>query len=91
MEKHLQWLGWKVKDKVSGFTGIVSTIGVDLYGCVQAAVDPQVVTDKDGVQKKEQGHWFDVTRLDKVGSKPVMQRVLPREDNPPGGCEKPAR
>lgn len=91
MEKHLHWLGWKVKDKVSGWTGVVATIGIDLYGCVQAIVDPPVVTDKDGIQKKEHGHWFDLTRLEKIGTEPVMQRILPREDDVPGGYDKPTR
>lgn len=91
MEKHLHWLGWRVKDKVSGFTGVCETIGIDLYGCIQGIVGPPVVTDKDGVQKKETGHWFDLTRLEKVGTEPVMQRIEPRKDDAPGGYDKPTR
>lgn len=32
VEKHLELLGMKVKDKVSGFEGVVSTLSFDLYG-----------------------------------------------------------
>ena len=92
MENHLHWLGWKVRDKVTGFEGVVATVGVDLYGCVQAAVTPPATIEKSsGVQKMEHGHWFDLTRLEKVGKKPVMARVMPREHDAPGGYDKPTQ
>lgn len=31
MEQHYSLLGWKVKDKVTDFTGVVSHVGLDLY------------------------------------------------------------
>jgi len=46
VKKHLSLLGLKVKDKVTGYTGVVASIGFDLYGCVQAIVNPGM--DKDG-------------------------------------------
>ena len=33
---HLELLGQKVEDKVTGFRGVVTTISFDLYGCIQA-------------------------------------------------------
>lgn len=91
MDKHLHWLGWSVKDKVSGFTGVVATIGQDLYGCIQAIVMAPVVKDKDGIQKVGDGHWFDLTRLEKIGDQPIMIPVRPRDVDAPGGYDKPTR
>ena len=68
IEKHLEMLGLKAEDKVTGFTGIVSTIGFDLYGCIQGWLTP--IMDKDG--KTPEGQWFDVTRLRLLAEKSVM-------------------
>jgi len=45
VERHVSQLGLKVKDRVTGFEGVVSTMSFDLYGCIQAAVTPAA---KDG-------------------------------------------
>lgn len=68
IKKHIDLLGHKVKDKVTGITGTVETISFDLYGCIQA--DLHVGIDKDG--KRIPSPWLDVTRL-KILSK---QRVM---------------
>lgn len=92
MQKHLDWLGWKVRDKATGFTGIVSTVGFDLYGCIQGIVVPEVVVDKaSGAQKPGEAQWFDLTRLEKVSKKRVMEPIAPREESAPGGYDKPTR
>jgi hypothetical protein len=92
MDKHLDWLGWKVRDKVTGFTGVVSHIGIDLYGCVQGTVTPETVVEKNGLQKMEDSRWFDLTRLDKVGKKRVMEPVPIKGDLSVAGCfDKPAK
>lgn len=70
LKKHLDMLGMRVEDRVSGFKGIVTSIGFDLYGCIQAVVNPGV--DKDG--KPAESHWFDVGRLTLMNNKPVMPR-----------------
>ena len=80
MQQHLHLLGWSVKDRVTGFTGVVTHVGVDLFGCVQAIVHPAVVREKNGVQKCEDSKWFDVARLDKVGRSPVMKPVPVKGD-----------
>ena len=69
VHKHLCLLGLKVKDKVSGFEGVVQSISFDLFGCIQADVRAACV-DKDG--KLKDGYWFDVTRLHVLSRKPVM-------------------
>jgi hypothetical protein len=68
IKKHLYLLGYEVKDKVTGFTGVAESISFDLYGCIQAAIRPPM--DKDG--KIPDGRWFDVSRLVVKSKKPVM-------------------
>jgi hypothetical protein len=69
IKQHLDLLGLKVQDKVTGFKGVVSSISFDLYGCVQAIVTPE--TDTIG-KLLDQG-WFDVSRLTVLDQRPVMQ------------------
>ena len=64
---HLALLGKKVKDKVTGVKGVVTSMSFDLYGCVQAIVVP---TTKDNTVAN--GSWFDVTRLTVTSKNPVM-------------------
>lgn len=70
IEKHLNLLGFKVEDKVTGFKGVVASVSFDLYGCVQAIVNPGV--DKDG--KTRDQCWFDIARLTVTSKAPVMDR-----------------
>lgn len=93
MEKHLGLLGWKVKDKVTGFVGVVTHVGLDLYGCVQAIVCPAVVCESGGAQKLEGGTWFDVARLDVQGAKRVMNPIAMKGDQVVAGADpyKPAK
>jgi hypothetical protein len=67
MESHLELLGRRAEDKITGFKGVVSSISFDLYGCVQAWLTQPI--GKDG--KQPDGAWFDVKRLTKL-SRPVM-------------------
>lgn len=53
-------LGYKVKDRITGFTGVVTGQVKYISGCNQALVVPAV--DKDG--KLVEGQWFDEQRLD---------------------------
>lgn len=68
VKKHLELLGLKVKDKVTGFKGVVDTMSFDLFGCIQAGVNPGL--DKKGDQKD--CRWFDVSRLTVTSTSPVM-------------------
>ena len=65
--KHMEILGFKATDKVTGFKGVITSLCFDLYGCVQAAVTPEATGST-----LEGGLWFDVTRLDIKSNKPVM-------------------
>ena len=90
MKKHMALLGKKVSDKITGTEGVVTSIGFDLYGCVQAIVNPG--NDKDG--KARDSLWFDVGRLNVLSDMPVME--VPNFDYGPvaegrkGPAEKPS-
>lgn len=70
IKKHLNKLGYKAKDKVTGFEGVITSVSFDLFGCVQALVDPGM--DKDG-KRKEQA-FMDIARLEILGKAPVMEQ-----------------
>ena len=60
--KHLQLLGNKVTDTITGYTGVVVSVSYDITGCVQALVRPQVVDT--GEMKYPESAWLDVQRLE---------------------------
>lgn len=67
-EKHIDLLGYRAKDKITGYEGVIDSVSFELYGCVHASVKPPL--NKDG--KVENGLWFDVTRLEVDKSSRVM-------------------
>lgn len=69
IKKHLDLLGLSVKDRVTEFEGVVTSISFDLYGCIQADVRPVGKTPEG---KLIQGYWFDVNRLAILDESPVM-------------------
>lgn len=73
-------MGDKVKDTLSGFTGVVLARSEHMTGCNQLYILP--VSDKDNDMKD--GHWFDVERIEKL--KAAVIEVKPRltgRDVPP--------
>lgn len=69
-EKHIELLGLKAKDKITGLEGVIDSVCFDLYGCIQASVKP-VKLDDEG--KIRDGYWVDVTRLEIKSGKRVME------------------
>lgn len=70
VHKHLDILGKRVKDKVTGFSGVATSCAFDLYGCVQVIINPGLGGDgKLGDQT-----WFDIARLEVLDHTPVMIR-----------------
>jgi hypothetical protein len=62
-------LGKKARDRISGMTGVVSSIGFELCDSnMRAAISPPV--DKDG--KHVDGRWMSATRIEVVGDEQVM-------------------
>ena len=68
LNKHLSKLGHRAKDRVTGATGVVTSVSFDLYGCIQVVLNPGL--DKDG-KPRDQG-WYDIARLEITSDKPVM-------------------
>ena len=66
IKRHLDSLGFVVRDKVTEFEGVVTTLSFDLYGCIQV-----VVTPPTGSSEKE-AKWFDISRLEFISEEPVM-------------------
>jgi hypothetical protein len=87
--EHFSLLGFKVRDVVTGFEGVVESICLDLYGCVQAVVRAPVTEKGELVD----GRWFDVKRLTALSAEPVMAvpafEIIPATEIG-GGVEKPA-
>jgi hypothetical protein len=71
IEEHLNLLGWEVADRVTGYSGVVTSVSFDLYGCIQAVVQPP----HDSVLgNTPDGRWFDVSRLQVL---PDRLRIMP--------------
>ena len=69
VKKHLDLLGHKCVDRVTGLSGVITSVTFDLYGCIQALVSPGI---KEGEVKPAESWWLDVTRLDITSDAPVM-------------------
>lgn len=86
IEQHLKLLGTVMRDRVTGITGMVSSVCFDAYGCVQAILSPRA---KDGAPRDS--HWFDVKRLEFAGKR--IMEAPPHFVTPPGkeigAAEKP--
>ncbi len=67
---HFSLLGMKAVDKVTGFKGVITSLSFDLYGCITVAINPPI---QKGSDKVPNGHWFDITRLQIKGRKPVVE------------------
>jgi hypothetical protein len=86
MKENLKLLGFKAKDVVTGFTGVVTSISFDLYGCVQALLAPECKEGKEGKEYPE-SRWFDLKRMKALSTSPVME--VPSFANVPGGESLP--
>lgn len=72
-------LGDKVKDKVTGVTGIVMTLSSHLTGCDTAWVQPGIITPEG---KLSECLCFDITRLEILQARCV---VIDTSRSKPGG------
>jgi len=61
-------LGLRVRDKLTGFKGVVTTVGFDLYGCIEALVTPAIAEGGRVIESR----WFGVERLSVESTTPVM-------------------
>jgi hypothetical protein len=92
LKQHVDILGLRVKDKVTGFAGVASSVSFDLYGCVQVVVTPPAKADES-----KGGHYFDIQRLEVTDTTRVMpvpsfaNLATPEGVHQHGPAEKPAR
>ena len=70
IKKHIDLLGYKAIDKVTGFSGVITSVCFDLYGCIQACITPKAGSENG---EYKYGNWFDVTRLEIDLTKRVME------------------
>jgi len=75
---YFELLGRIAKDRVTHFEGTVTNLTFDLYGCIQAAIQPKV--DKDN--KFPDGRWLDVHRLEPCGETRTMSVPVFSPDTP---------
>ena len=62
---HINLLGQKVRCKTTGISGVVTSVSFDLYGCIQAVVQPPANADNT----VPAGVWCDVNRLEISGGR----------------------
>lgn len=91
INSHVNLLGLKAKDKVTGFTGVIEIVYFDLYGCIQVVLRPPV-NDKG---ESPDGKWFDASRMEIISNERVMKmpdydKGYVAEGNK-GPAEKPSR
>lgn len=83
ISKHIALLGYTATDKVSGFTGMITSVCFDLYGCAQALVTPRLTNDG----KFADSAWLDPVRLDISDVPPSVP--LPDFEYEHGPADKP--
>ena len=82
LEKHLDLLGRKVEDRITGAKGIITSISYDLFGCIEAVV-----------QDKDNNNWYDINRL-KVGKRKIEMQNFSNvyiANGDKGPAEKPIK
>ena len=73
-------IGMTVRDKVTGYQGLVTAITTYITGCDRALVTPRVLPDG-----KIESEWIDVPCLERVGK----DRLLIDSDRYAGGGPNP--
>lgn len=84
MSNRLPQLGDEVRNKITGFTGIVTSHAKHLAGCDRLWVEPRV--DANG--KSMDGHWLDIDLAEIVRPNVIEPIVYSRAA--PGGFDLPA-
>lgn len=61
-------MGFEVKDRITGLTGVVTGITTYISGCSQALVNPRIVENG----KMAESVWIDVQRLELLSGTAVV-------------------
>ena len=83
MTNRLPTLGDRVKCRVTGFTGIITTHAKHLAGCDRLWAEPPVGADGKHVE----GRWFDIDMVEIVEANVVD--VVTYDRKAPGGVDLP--
>jgi hypothetical protein len=83
---HISKLGLEAKDRVTGLTGVITSVSFDLYGCIQYLLQPGA--DK-GTDWKD-SYWLDSNRVDFLSDQPVMDQPNYIEGDVAEGKKGPA-
>jgi len=67
--KHLELLGFRARDKITGAEGVVDTVSFDLYGCIQGSLNTGLKYDGE----RKPNYWFDIARLERVDDDRIME------------------
>ena len=90
VELALRTLGLHGRDRITGISGVVTSVCFDLYGCIQLALHPGL--DEKGEPRDVR--WYDLVRIEiDYGTAPCVvlpDFVSPRTARVPGPAEKPA-
>lgn len=81
MAEAFNMLGTKVKDKITGFSGVVTSLNFDLFGCIQVFVTPKY--NKESTNPHT-GHYFDICRLEcssRIMDVPQFNKVPRSQDD----------
>ncbi len=78
-------LGSKVKDRITGFEGIVTGLAFYLTGCCHAGIQPQGLKDGKTIDLE----WFDTSKLEIIDPESIMEKA--KEDGPSGPEPIPQR
>ena len=75
-------LGNKVRDTVTGFSGIATGRTSWLYGCERIAIEPQELHDGKPIDQ----HWFDEQRVEVIQDTPPV--ISPHSSATTGGPQR---
>jgi hypothetical protein len=82
MEKYFKYgLGWKVRDIVTGYSGIITSRSQWLTGCNTYGILQQELKDFKPVEAQ----WFDETRLEIINDNNVLEFKEKEIKKEPGG------
>ncbi len=81
-------LGSKVKDNISGFTGMAVARTEWLFGCARIGVQPQNLYEGNPIDPQ----WFDELQLEilELLAKPLTEGAVMHEEKPGGPRQDPA-
>lgn len=79
-------LGDRVKDTITGFSGIVTAVAYYLNGCVRICVQPEKIKDDGSLIDSE---WFDDTQLEIVSKNTIGKKNVQKITGGPRSNEAP--